>query len=231
MYCEVCGQEFLVRHSCPGKERVAPPQGFAPLRYLREACRIVLWDAAAIRRVMDDPRSLGYGVLFWAIGNTLPSLVFTYFGPIKSVAPGFARVASQMALGLLSAAILGLLQLATIHLVAKFFCAGEGKFVQILRPLSLASLILLLQAIPAFIGIFTSQISWASLFFAGFVVGHIAWVAVMVMVFDVVDGMDQLAAFVTSMAAVFGLDLVPAIKAWALMASATLASPCGLSNR
>jgi hypothetical protein len=33
-------------------------------------------------------------------------------------------------------------------------CAGNGKFIQILRPLSLASLMLLLQSIPGLIGIF-----------------------------------------------------------------------------
>ena len=48
--------------------------------------------------------------------------------------------------------------------------------------------------------------SWASLLLA--MVGNIGWAAVMVMAFDVVDGMEQLTAFVTSMGAVFGLGLL-----------------------
>ena len=40
-------------------------------------------------------------------------------------------------------------------------------------------------------------------------VGNIGWAAVMVMAFDVVDGMEQLTAFVTSMGALFfGLGLL-----------------------
>ncbi len=212
MYCDVCGQEFLVRHSCPGPiptgDTVAPPEGFALFHYLREAWRIVCWDEAAIRRMMDDPKALRYGMLFWVIGITVPSLIFDFFGPMKRNAP----LGSSYLLRLTAATVFGigfrLLQVGIIHLVAKHFCAGDGKFIQVARPLSLVSLILLLEALPAVIGMFFGDISWATLGIAGYLLGNIAWVTVMVMVFDVVDGMDQLTAFITSIASVFGLRLL-----------------------
>ena len=212
MFCDECGQEFLVRHSCPGPipvgDTVVPPEGFGLFHYLREAWRIVRWDEAAIRRVMDDQRALRYGMLFWIAGNIFPSFVFSYFGPTKDSGVFLGKLLPHLVISLLSGTAFSLMQLGMIHLVAKFFCAGDGKFVQILRPLSLASLILLLQVVPACVGIFFGVIPWASLLLAGYVLGNMVWVAVMVMVFDVVDGMEQLTAFVTSIASVFGLGLL-----------------------
>ncbi len=176
--------------------------------YVNEASRIVRWNEAAIRRAMDDPRSLRYGVVFWILGNTIASLVFQYLGPMKADRSNFGHLVFELLIGLLSGTALSLMQLGIIHTVAKLFCAGDGKFVQILRPLSLAALILLLQVIPASVGALFGGGSWAGLALAGYVLGNIAWVTVMVMVFDIVDGMEQLTAFVTSIAAVFGLGLL-----------------------
>jgi hypothetical protein len=212
MYCDVCGQEFLVRHSCPGPipagDTVAPPEGFALFHYLRETWRIVRWDEAAIKRVMDDPRALRYGMLFWVIGITVPSLIFDFFGPMKGKAPFGGNYLLRLAATTVFGIGLSLLQLGIIHLIAKYFCAGDGKFIQVVRPLSLVSLILLLEALPAVVGIPFGGLSWATLGMAGYLLGNIAWVTVMVMVFDVVDGMEQLTAFVTSIASVFGLRLL-----------------------
>jgi hypothetical protein len=214
MVCDVCGEEFLSSHSCPGpssgatNKEVVPPAGFALLHYLGEAWRIVCWDGTAIRRVMDDPRALSYGLLFWVVGNTVPSLLFSYFGPMKDGTSLFGKLLAHLVVSLLSGTAFSLIQLGIIHLIAKYFCAGDGKFLQILRPLSLASLILTLQVIPVAVGIFLGGIPWATLTITGYILGNIAWVAVMVMVFDVVDGMEQLTAFVTSIASVFGLGLV-----------------------
>ena len=212
MYCDVCGQEFLVRHSCPGPisagDTVAPPEGFTLFHYLRETWRIVRWDEAAIKRVMDDPRALRYGMLFWVIGITVPSLIFNFFGPMKGKAPFGGSYLLRLSATTVFGIGLSLLQLSIIHLIAKYFCAGDGKFIQVVRPLSLVSLILLLEALPAVVGILLGGISWAALGMAGYLFGNIAWVTVMVMVFDVVDGMEQLTAFVTSIDSVFGLRLL-----------------------
>jgi hypothetical protein len=67
----VAGKSFLL--TIRALALIKPPAGFALLHDLREAWRIIVWDDAAIRRVMDDARSLRYGVLFWVIGNALPS--------------------------------------------------------------------------------------------------------------------------------------------------------------
>lgn len=212
MFCDVCGQEFLVRHFCPGPipadEVLAPPEGFALLYYLGEAWRIVRWNESAIRRVKDDPRSLRYGLLFWIIGLTVPSVVLDFFGPIKANTPFGSNYLLHLTITTVFGIGLSLFQLGIIHLIAKYFCAGDGKFIQVVRPLSLVSFILLLEALPAVIGILFGGISWATLGMAGYLLGNIAWVTVMVMVYDVVDGMEQLTAFITSIASVFGLRLL-----------------------
>ncbi|HTB94530.1 MAG TPA: hypothetical protein VK728_16975 [Candidatus Sulfotelmatobacter sp.] len=212
MVCDVCGQDFLVRHSCPGPiptgDTLAPPEGVALLYYLGEAWRIVRWNESAIRRVKDDPRSVRYGMLFWTIGITIPSAFLDFFGPVKDHAPFGSNYLFRLAAATPFGIGLCLFQLSIIHLIAKYFCGGDGKFIQVVRPLSLASLIFLLQALPAVIGVLFGGISWATLGIAGYLLGNIAWVASMVMVFDVVDGMDQLTSFITSIASVFGLSLL-----------------------
>lgn len=184
------------------------PHGFALGHYLREAWRIITWDDDAIRRVMDDGRALRYGAAFWIVSNAIPLLIFNYFGPTKGHAPLFGKLGLQLTAGLVSGAVFGMTQLGMVHLVAIFFCAGDGKFIQVLRPLSLASIIFMLEAVPAIAGLALGGISWATLTLIGYVIGSIAWVAVMVMVFDVVDSMDQLTAFVSSIGAVFGLNML-----------------------
>lgn len=138
MFCDVCGQEFLVRHSCagpiPASDAVAPPEGIALFHYLRETWRIVRWDGVAIRRVMDDPRALRYGMLFWVVGITVPVLILDFFGPMKRTAPFGGNYLLRLTAAIVFGIGLSLLQVGIIHLIAKCFCAGDGKFVQVVRP-------------------------------------------------------------------------------------------------
>lgn len=214
MVCDVCGREYPNGHTCPGSLKPATdstrsaPQGFALDHYLLEALRIIFWDDAAIRRVMNDPRALRYGAAIWVFGITIPQLVFHFIGPLKPATPTIAGGITELGFALLATTVMTLLQLSLIHLVATFFCAGDGRFIQILRPLSLTSLVFLLQALPTLCGMFLGGASWIALDAFGIVLANIAWVCVMVMVFDVVDGMEQLTAFITSIAAVFGLSFL-----------------------
>jgi hypothetical protein len=198
MQCDVCGREFLTTHAClssnASEPQNSPPSGFALLHYLREAWRIVRWDGEAIRRVKDDPRVLPYGVAIWIFVNTVPFLLITYLYPnSRALSPG--RVMFLLGVVLLNGAIVGLLHLGIVHLVAKYFCGGDGKFIQIIRPLLLTSTVFLLLPIPL----------------VGPLLAMIAWVAVMVMVFDVVDSMEHLTAFLVSMATGVALRVVTAI--------------------
>jgi len=198
MKCALCGMEYGVSHSCPGPippsaESQNPlPTGFALWHYLGEAWRIIRWDDAAIRRVKDDPRALLYGIFIWAGANTIALLLILYLrvrNP-RLLSPG--PLLFLVIFALLYSGTLSLIQIGIVHLVAKFFCAGEGRFVQVLRPLLLASFVYVLQVIPV----------------AGVLIAGLAFVAVMVMVFDEVHGMPQLTAFLVSAAAGVGLRIL-----------------------
>jgi hypothetical protein len=60
--------------------------------------------------------------------------------------------------------------------------AGEGRFVEILRPLLLGSVVLVLLTIP-YVGIFAAAI---------------AWVCVFAMVFQEIDGVEPLSSYLLS---------------------------------
>ncbi|HTA57935.1 MAG TPA: hypothetical protein VK805_07270 [Candidatus Baltobacteraceae bacterium] len=195
MVCDVCGQEFLVRHSCPGPipagDILAPPEGFALFYYLGEAWRIVRWDDAAIRRIKDDKRELPYGILIWCVANALPVLLIATYTP--KLARQFSDFGGILTLLYLLAygAALGLTQMGICHLLAKWFCAGEGKFIQIIRPLLLASIVYVALASPLF----------------GALLAGLAWTAVMMMVFQEVHGIEPLTAFLLSAGVGVGLRL------------------------
>jgi len=191
MKCNVCGMDYGMTHNCAGvppatnpDDTLPPPSGFAPMHYLREALRIALWDDAAIRRTSHDPKALYYGCFIWAIANSLPFLVLG----IELYSKGEVERSMQLGVDLLLvlpvAAILALLQIGLCFVIAKWFMAGEGHFVDILRPLLLGSIVLALLAIP-YVGIF---------------VGSIAWIAVFAMVFQEIDGIAPLSSYLLSAA-------------------------------
>jgi len=210
----VYGKDYTDGHTCSGRpDAPAPsigqaPQGIALGHYLGEALRIIFWDDAAIRRVMDDRRALPYGAVIWTLAITIPGLIFHFWGSVKSATAAVGGTSAEIGFALITTTVMTLLHLSIIHLVARFFCAGDGRFIQILRPLSLASLVFLFQAVPTVCGILLGGAGWIALDAIGIVLANIAWVCVMVMVFDVVDQMEQLTAFITSIAVVFGLGFL-----------------------
>lgn len=198
MVCAVCGMEYLTVHNCPGPPVVsvadgtAPPTGFALFYYLREAWRIVCWDDAAIRRIAADSRVLPYGLFVWALTN-----LFVY-GATILIMSGRVRhfVIWRLILGAIItlpvAACVGLLHIGICHLFAKWFFAGDGHFVNLLRPLLLATMVYVLAPIPIF----------------GILLGGIAWIAVVMMVFQEVHGMEPLTAFMLSAGVGIGLRII-----------------------
>lgn len=188
MVCAVCRMEYLTVHNCAGPATVsvadgtAPPSGFALFYYLREAWRIVTWDDAAIRRIAADPRSLPYGLLVWALTN-----LFVYAVTILEMSGRVRhfviwRIVLGAVITLPIAALIGLVHIGTCHLFAKWFFAGEGHFVNLVRPLLFATIVYVLVPIPIL----------------GMLLGGIAWTAVAMMVFQEVHGMEPLTAFLLS---------------------------------
>ena len=189
MECNVCGLEYGMTHNCAGiapailpEDSVPPPSGFAPLHYLIEAVRIATWDDAAIRRISRDPNAPFYGIVIWAMANSFPFAIIA----VQLCLLGRGAQATKLLFGLSIllpvAALWALLQIGLCFLLAKWFMAGEGRFVQSLRPLLLGSVVLVLATIP----------------YVGVLVAAIAWIAVFAMVFQEINGIAPLSAYLLS---------------------------------
>lgn len=189
MKCAVCGQEYGVAHNCAGvaaaspvSDVPAPPQGFALGHYLGEAFRIATWDDGAIHRTMNDPQAILYGVIVYAFAVSTqlatPIFRFLFAGRFEHA----TIIAASVPILIIAAAALDLLRVGICHLLSKWFAAGTGKFKQLLGPLFLGSIVYVLLLIP----------------FVGPLLGGIAWIAVFMMVFQEVHGIEPLTAFLFS---------------------------------
>ncbi|HLK03974.1 MAG TPA: hypothetical protein VKT53_05995 [Candidatus Acidoferrum sp.] len=189
MKCEVCGQDYGVSHNCAGiaaapdvSDVPPPPQGFALGHYLKEAFRIATWNDAAIRRTMNDPNAILYGVIIYAAVVSLqlayPILRFLAAGRYEHA----TIIAASLAILIFAAALLDFLKVGICHFLSKWFSAGTGRFTQLLGPLLLGSIVYALYVIP-FLGPFAAGI---------------AWIAVFAMVFQEIHGVEPLTAFLYS---------------------------------
>lgn len=101
------------------------------------------------------------------------------------MAPGPAMIIG-LAIGLIFAlvamAAVTLVQLGLCHLIAKWFFGGTGTFVGIMRPLLLAWFVNGLFVIPL----------------VGPPAAGIAWIAVLMLVFEEIDGIRRMQAFFIS---------------------------------
>ena len=185
MKCQVCGQDYGVAHQCASvapasdvSDVAAPPRGFALGHYLGEALRIATWNDDAIRRTMNDPNAIVYGVIIYMAAVSLqlavPVLRLLAAGRIEHA----VIVASSVAILLLAAVGLDFLKIGICHFFSKWFADGSGKFTQLLGPLLLGSIVHALALSPVL----------------GTVAAGIAWVAVFAMVFQEVHGIEPLTA-------------------------------------
>ncbi len=190
MKCAVCGMEYGLSHNCSGiaplvtaEETAPPPPGFAPFYYVQLAFKIVRWDDVAIRRASRDPIALLYGAVLWAIsvtiiflGTALPKhLGRPAASPLEQIVVLIIGIVFMLAL----MGALTLVQLGLCHLIAKWFFGATGTYVGVMRPLLLAWFVNCLILIP----------------FLGPLAAGIAWTAVLMMVFEEVDGIGRLQAF------------------------------------
>ncbi|MGA8073661.1 MAG: hypothetical protein WB995_09285 [Candidatus Acidiferrales bacterium] len=194
MKCEFCGQEYGLAHNCPGvapapmtqEETAPPPGGFAPFYYLGLAVKIVRWDDVSIRRASRDSNAIFYGAFLW----TISAFIILLFSAVPQILndpklSGPALVIGLivgLALGLAVMAIITALQIGLCYLIAKWFFGGIGTYMGIVRPLLLGWWVNILVLIPV----------------AGAAVAGIAWTAVLMLVFEEVDGIGRLQAFFIS---------------------------------
>jgi len=168
------------------EEAAPPPAGFAPLYYLRLAFKIVCWDDVSIRRASRDFKCGLYGLFFWIAAATT-ILVFTAFPQILrstqfSGPTAVIGLALGLIFGLFVMGIITLIQLGLCHLIAKWFFGATGTFIGVMRPLLLGWFVNALILIPV----------------AGLWASGIAWTAVLMLVFEEVDGIGRLQAFLIS---------------------------------
>ena len=190
--CPVCGQPYGVTHSCPGPPAPSSalatnwpvPDGFAPVRYFRQAIAIARLNDDAIIAASLDPWSLAYGAVIWLIGQLLVlggalRNAFSH-NPVRHN-PAIYGIVFIVALILLLVAdvIWELVKFGVCHLLARWLFDGRGTYIRLLRPLLLGSVVLWLVALP----------------YVGMIVGGLWFVAVMMMVFEDVEGIERLKAF------------------------------------
>ncbi len=101
--------------------------------------------------------------------------------PISGPATMIGLVVGLIA-GLLIMGIITFVQLGLCYLIAKWFFGGTGTLISLMRPLLLAWFVNALILIPVF----------------GMLAAGIAWTAVLMLVFEEVDGIGRLQAFLIS---------------------------------
>jgi hypothetical protein len=193
MQCPACGMNYGVSHNCsgvvpnlPAEEAAAVPEAIAPIYYLRLAFHIARWDEVAMRRASRDPYALLYGVVFSMISAAIIFLVTALPGMLTRQGRNAETIFWGLLLGLLFVWVymgaIAFLQLGLCHLVARWFLGATGTFFGVARPLSLGWFVNGLILVPV-VGVLASAI---------------AWTAVLMMVFEEVDGIGRLEAFLIS---------------------------------
>lgn len=213
MICNVCGLEYGLSHNCPGPLSAAgqnilaaglqaPADGGLGY-YLGEALKIVRWDDIAIRRNAKDPRATPFALLIWGASALLIVLVTSFpalsrtLGRTNPFATAIGAIVG-LTFGLVVMAAITFAQFGICHLIAKLLFGAKGKFRELIRPLLLGWYINGLILVP----------------FAGNLLAGVGWTAVLMMVFEEIDGIRRLQAFGISAAVnicflIFQLSVLP----------------------
>ena len=196
MRCDACGQDYEEIHDCAGvpttitrEDGDRSSSGSGLLYYLRLAIDIASWDRVAMRRASHDSKAAAYGAVLWLI-IAIPTEIFATRAWVTRVwniaTPETPKTtlslifAAGFIFGVAAMAVLMLVQIGLCHFLCKWFLHATGTLKGVLRPRLLGSIVNALGMIPV-IG------DWAY---------GIAWTAVMILVFEEVDGVGRLHALV-----------------------------------
>ena len=192
--CPVCGQDYGLTHSCPGAIPSAaanewvPPAGIAAGYYFRQALAIARFDDAAILEASRDTNALLYGALIWLVGALL-AFANGIAGPLsQSLHINWLALLVAAFFAIFFSAIWTLARYGICHLLARWWFHATGTYVGVLRAMLLGSIVLWLIVIP-YVGVF---------------IGGLWSLAVLMRVFEEVDGIERMKAF----ALAFGIGLV-----------------------
>jgi hypothetical protein len=144
-------------------------------------------DDDAVVAASHDKHALLYGATIWIIGQLL-----ALTGSIWAGGGGPARLSWSVLLFtveflIVLGALLLLAQYGICHLLARWWFGARGTYVGVLRPLLLGSVVMWLAVIP----------------YIGLIIAALWSIAVMMIVFENVDGIGRLRAF--GLSAVIGL--------------------------
>jgi hypothetical protein len=195
MQCNVCGLEYGMSHNCPGPitgsvletldAALKPPTDGGMGYYLGEAWKIVRWDDVAIRRNAKDGRAMMYAVPIWLaamvvvlLGTTLPGLI-KIMSRVRNPQMAVLGAIVGLGFGLIVMAVLTFVQLGLCHAIAKWLFGATGRYIEVMRPLLLGWFVNCSIVIPGI----------------GMLLAGIGWTAVLMMVFEEVDGIGRLQAF------------------------------------
>lgn len=203
MRCAVCGGSYGLFHDCPGPlqpEAVKPELvvrlRFAPLHYFREALAIARWDEAAIQRASRDNNALLYGLIFWSTGILLSTLGDQLEVWIRTHSVTRGAILTNIGLTALALPVVFLLTVGYFglcHGIARSLLGGVGTFMRILRAMMLGSLVLWVGVVPV-AGSFVANAWWG--------------IAILLWVFEEVNGIERLHALAISIGVPMGLGLL-----------------------
>jgi len=189
--CALCGQSFGITHTCPGaipsatlppETQWVAPTGFSPLHYVREAIGVARFEDTAILGASRDGIAFVYGSLFWLVGRLLIYGVplTPYF---RAVARGFevpwARIIFVVAFSIAFDAALFFTQYGLAHLLARWWFGARGSYAGIFRAMLMGSIVMCAYVIP----------------FVGPLVAGLWMIAILMRVFEEVDGIERMKAF------------------------------------
>jgi hypothetical protein len=189
MRCDVCGVDCGLTHQCSGvaaevapEEAAPPPTGFAPGYYLTLAFNIARLDGVAIRRAARDSNATYYGAAVWLL-TACVILVVRLFAKAVALAgtsgPALLiTVVVGMSVGLVLMAVATFLQLGLCHVLAKWLFGASGTYLEVMRPLLLGWCVNGLILIPVI----------------GPIVAGLAWMILLMIVFEEADGIERLQA-------------------------------------
>ncbi len=206
--CPVCGNTYGISHSCPGPPTTEfavaakwpKPKGFAPIHYFRQALAIARLDDDAVVAASRDKHALLYGGTIWIVGRLL-----AYFaGILWAGGGGLAKLywivlLLNLGFSLALELFLMLAQYGTCHLLARWWFGARGTYVGVLRPWLLGSIVMWLPVF-SFTGMIIARLLGAGLVWTAVIASIVMviaglWsVAVMMIVFDDVDGIGRLKA-------------------------------------
>jgi hypothetical protein len=187
--CPVCGQSFGLTHNCPGAAAAPPPMAlrispgpFAVGYYLRLAFDIARFDGEAIVSASRDKHALLYGVVIWILlgvaGGIKPWIPVLLQGYVIN----WSAILVNLSIGLLALLAATFLQYAIYHGLARWWFGASGTYLGLVRAMFLSSLVSVASFIPV----------------VGIPVASLWGVAILMRVFEEVDGIERMKAFALS---------------------------------